>query len=483
MGITIKDIAKECGVSVATVSMALSDKPLRVSENTKKKVREIAKKHNYRPNNAAVSLANKKSRLIGIVFNDLRNTHISSLFMAINGVLEKNGYSLVCHIIEDGQTIDTDIIRDIAADNIGALIWSKSMEMNDMEKPDFLKNAMRNLSIPVITMEKYGFDCPGVDILFDYEKGGYMATRHLIECGHRRIGCVAGKQSFHVTMQRLNGYKKALEESGISYDPDLVYFGDYTMESGYEAFSYILGQKVTAIFSMNDEMAFGIYRAARLYGVSIPALEAAKDAGLPYVSFLTSVSGGDDYDGYIYVGSPNEDAGKAQGEYLCDAFPDGASILYFTGAPNDQQYVDRKKGLEEALKKNPNIKILDEYNVENSKDLGMSTAEDSLLSYDMIDAIVCQNDDGALGVVEALKSAGKLDSIQVLGIDGSDDALQSIQDGEMTMTALQDAKAQAEAGADIFEKLKKGTDPADIEDVNIPFKIVTKDNVADYLSK
>ena len=123
MGITIKDIAKECGVSVATVSMALSDKPSRVSENTKKKVREIAKKHNYRPNNAAVSLANKKSRLIGIVFNDLRNTHISSLFMAINGVLEKNGYSLVCHIIEDGQTIDTDIIRDIAADNIGALIW------------------------------------------------------------------------------------------------------------------------------------------------------------------------------------------------------------------------------------------------------------------------------------------------------------------------------------------------------------------------
>ena len=170
MGITIKDIAKECGVSVATVSMALSDKPSRVSENTKKKVREIAKKHNYRPNNAAVSLANKKSRLIGIVFNDLRNTHISSLFMAINGVLEKNGYSLVCHIIEDGQTIDTDIIRDIAADNIGALIWSKSMEINDMEKPDFLKNAMRNLSIPVITMEKYGFDCPGVDILFDYEK-------------------------------------------------------------------------------------------------------------------------------------------------------------------------------------------------------------------------------------------------------------------------------------------------------------------------
>lgn len=214
---------------------------------------------------------------------------------------------------------------------------------------------------------------------------------------------------------------------------------------------------------------------------SIPALEAARSAGLPYVSFLTSVSGGDDYDGYIYVGSPNYDAGKAQGEYLCEAFPDGASVLYFTGAPNDQQYIDRKDGLEDALKENTDIKILDEYNVENSKDLGMSTAEDCLMSYDKIDAIICQNDDAALGVIEALKSAGKVGEIQVLGVDGSDDALESISNGEMTMTALQDAKAQAEAGADIFEQLKNGTDPADIEDVNIPFKIVTKDNVKDYM--
>lgn len=213
---------------------------------------------------------------------------------------------------------------------------------------------------------------------------------------------------------------------------------------------------------------------------SIPALEAAKSAGLPYISFLTTVSGGDDYDGYIYVGSPNYDAGKAQGEYLREAFPEGASILYFTGAPNDQQYIDRKQGLADALK-DSNITILGEYNVENAKDLGMSTADDCLLSYDSFDAIVCQNDDAALGVVEALKSAGKQDSIQVLGVDGSDDALESIKNGEMTMTSLQDAKAQAEAGAQIFEDLKNGTDPADIEDVSIPFKIVTAENVDEYL--
>ena len=214
---------------------------------------------------------------------------------------------------------------------------------------------------------------------------------------------------------------------------------------------------------------------------SIPALEAARSADIPYVSFLTSVSGGDDYEGYIYVGSPNYDAGKAQGEYLCEAFPEGASVLYFTGTPNDQQYIDRKQGLTDALEDRADIKILDEYNVENAKDKGMSTAEDCLLSYKEFDAIVCQNDDAALGVIEALKSAGKLENIKVLGVDGSDDALQSIKDGELTMTALQDAKGQAEAGADIFEQLKNGKQPEEIEDVNIPFKIVTKENVQDYL--
>lgn len=213
---------------------------------------------------------------------------------------------------------------------------------------------------------------------------------------------------------------------------------------------------------------------------SVPALEAARAAGLPYVSFLTSVTGGDDYGGYIYVGSPNYDAGKAQGEYLCEAFPDGASVLYFTGVPNDQQYIDRKQGLTDALKDRPDIEILGEYNVENAKDLGMSTAEDCMLSYEAFDAIVCQNDDAALGVVEALKSAGRIGEVAVLGVDGSDDALRSIQNGEMTMTALQDARAQAQAGADIFEQLKNGTDPAQIEDVNIPFKIVTAENVEEY---
>ncbi len=214
---------------------------------------------------------------------------------------------------------------------------------------------------------------------------------------------------------------------------------------------------------------------------SVPALEAAKTAGIPYISFLTSVTGGDEYDGYIYIGSPNYDAGKAQGEYLCEVLPENAQILYFTGAPNDQQYIDRKQGLTEALAAREDITILDEYNVENAKDKGMSTTEDCLMSYDKFDAIICQNDDAALGVVEALKGADRLSEVLVLGIDGSDDALTSIKNGEMSMTAFQDARAQAQAGAEVFEQLKNGTSPADIDDVLVPFKIVSAENVDEYM--
>ena len=142
MQVTIKDIARECGVSVATVSMALSSKKTRVSEKTKAKVIEVARKYNYQPNNAAVSLVNKKSKLIGIVFNDLRNTHISSLFMEINNVFEKRGYSLVCHIIEDDGAVEYDLIRNVGAGNISALIWAKSLEKYTDEEKKKLNDAM-----------------------------------------------------------------------------------------------------------------------------------------------------------------------------------------------------------------------------------------------------------------------------------------------------------------------------------------------------
>ncbi len=271
MRATIKDIARECGISVSAVSMALSEKPNRISQATRQKVLDTAKRLNYQPNRAAVSLVNKKSRIIGIVVNDVRNTHIASLFMAINKAIEGKGYSMICHILDNEEmNSDTKLINFIASENVAALIWAKSLQTDKREELEMLKQNISMLGIPVITMDDYGFECPGTDVCFDYSHGAYLATKHLVQCGHKKIGCLAGDITYKVTKERIEGYQNALKEFGLPFREELLYYGDYTMEGGYLALSYLMGHNVSAVFSFNDEMAFGVYKAARNYGINIP---------------------------------------------------------------------------------------------------------------------------------------------------------------------------------------------------------------------
>lgn len=268
MKVTIKDIARECGISTAAVSMALSQKPNRISVKTREKVYETAQRLGYQPNQAAVSLATRRSRKIGLIINDLTNPHISALFMAIGRVVQERGYLLLCHVLADDVENDAvETVGRMVSNDVAGIIWCKPIE--ERERPQ-LKAFMDQLEIPVITMDESRFSCAGTDIIYDYMQAAYLATQHLLELGHERIGCVSGTKDFKVTIDRLNGYRKALDEAGIPFDEELIYSGNYTLKSGRNSLSYLLGKKVTAIFSMNDEMAFGIYQSARTYGVKIP---------------------------------------------------------------------------------------------------------------------------------------------------------------------------------------------------------------------
>jgi len=214
---------------------------------------------------------------------------------------------------------------------------------------------------------------------------------------------------------------------------------------------------------------------------SVPGLEAAKAAGLPYISFLASVRDGHNYPGYIYIGSENYDAGFMQGEYLAGVLPQNAIIIYFTMQPNEVQAMDRRAGLMDALASRPDVEIVVELNVEARRDLAINATEDVLQSIEHFDAIVSQNDDAALGVVEALLAAGRLEGVTVIGLDGSPDALASVAAGELSMTVLQNPRAQAKAGVEVFAKIRDGVDPTTIDDVFVPFEIITIDNVSDFM--
>lgn len=213
---------------------------------------------------------------------------------------------------------------------------------------------------------------------------------------------------------------------------------------------------------------------------SIPGVDAANQAGVPFVSYLTNVRDGAGYDGYIYIGSENYEAGLLQGQYLAEVLPENAQILYQTGNPNDSQYSARKQGLLDGLKDRTDVKIAAEVATMNQKDQGITVMEDWMQVYDQIDCVVAQNDDSILGAIEAMKAAGRLEGVITVGLDGSDDALAAIKSGELTMSVLQDARGQAQAAVEVFKQLRDGTPAAQIEDANVPFQTITSENVTEF---
>lgn len=269
MRTTMKDIAKECDVSVATVSLALAGKESRVSREKRELILEAAERLDYVPNRTAICLATNRSRLIGAIFPDLRNPHIASIFMETEEYLQGYNYSLLCHVVSENN-IDQihEVIREMVSAGVEGIVYFFPALSEQSET--VLEETLLKSNVPVASFVRPKSACPGLDVNFNYEQGGYLATKHLIENGHQIIGCVAGPMKYNVTLERLKGYRRALEESGLTYCPRFVYESDYTMGGGKEALSYLLGQGVTAIFAFNDEMAFGLYQSARLYSVKIP---------------------------------------------------------------------------------------------------------------------------------------------------------------------------------------------------------------------
>ena len=270
MKTTIKDIAQACGCSAAAVSLARAGKKGRVSPEMSERILRTAAEMQYTPNRAAVSLATRRTKLIGVLVSDLRNTHIAALFMAMEEVLQRSGYTLICHVLDEQCADIRRIVNELVGLGVEGIIYAQPLLVNPSEDFQSLREFLDKAGIPVVCNDDVGLGCMGKDVLFDFYRAGYLATRHLIECGHGVIGCVSGPAHFKVSVERLRGYRDALEEAGVAYDPNLVYYGDYSTASAEPALSYLLGQKATAIFSFNDEMAFALYQSARQYGLKIP---------------------------------------------------------------------------------------------------------------------------------------------------------------------------------------------------------------------
>lgn len=217
----------------------------------------------------------------------------------------------------------------------------------------------------------------------------------------------------------------------------------------------------------------------------VPAIEAANGNNTPVICLGIAANGGD----FIFVGSQNYDAGYMQGEYMAEALPENANVLYCAGTAGLFHSIERREGFLAALeeKGRTDITVLADQDGDYVKDEAMRICDAWIQSFGdgaggvTFDAIICANDQMALGCMESLRGAGLLTEageILITGVDGTDEAVQAVADGFMAQTVLQDAPGQAAAAYEVLKQLAAGETPE--TEIMVPFQSITVENAADY---
>jgi LacI family transcriptional regulator len=262
--ITIDKLAKLANVSKSTVSKAINDRP-DISAETKRRILEISKANNYTPSAFGKGLKSKITKNVGVIFTRekhplLNNPFFSRILEGIEAELALNGYDLVLNILHESNTNELPrMIRERRVDGI-ILIGV----FNDI----FIRRLItEKINVVQVDPKK---DIPQFSQVFiDNEHGAFLATKHLIDAGHKKIGFISGDLERLSFKQRLNGYKKALQHNKIEFQNSLLRCGG--LEDGYDQVKNLLEeQHPTAIFSTNDLNALFAYNAINDMGYKIP---------------------------------------------------------------------------------------------------------------------------------------------------------------------------------------------------------------------
>lgn len=268
--VTIKDIAALTGVSVTTVSNVINGNTHKTSDETITKIKKVIEELNYIPNYSARSLVKQQSKLIGVIIPQteaenqviLENPFYSELVSGIEAKLREKGY----YMMLTGVDVDKSYMDVFVNWNLdGAIILG-------VYKEKFYEQ-LKKVNVPILLVDSYIDDDFYYKIGIDDEYGGYLATKYLIESGHKRIGIVTGKiRKDGVEDKRFLGYQRALLEAGIDYDESLELHGhvdyDYGIEAG-EIISEMLSD-MTAVFVTADVVAAGVITGLHNKKVSVP---------------------------------------------------------------------------------------------------------------------------------------------------------------------------------------------------------------------
>lgn len=262
---TIRDVAKEAGVSIATVSHVINDTRY-VSPELIARVKEAMERLNYHPNGIARSLKTQRTHTIGLIVSDISNPFFSSLVRGVEDAAAENGYSVIIANTDEDlakERLYLKVLRERRID--GLIIAPTGKEVKDLK-------LLSEQGIPFIFVDRKIDNIEADAVLSENVEGAYQAVRYLIKRGHRRIGVVLGLKGVSTSEERFMGYKKALGEFKTPEEEELIVRGNFRVEGGVKACRKLLSLQnpPSAIFSLNNMMTIGVLKALRERGLRCP---------------------------------------------------------------------------------------------------------------------------------------------------------------------------------------------------------------------
>lgn len=261
----IKDVAVVARVSTATVSHVIN-KTRYVSTATQNRVLAAIEELGYQPSASAQSLASNRSRIVGVVFSDITNPFFPSLFRGIEDTLSTVGYDLILANTGEKPKEQESVLSTLFSRSVDGLIIAPTGSPSEM-----LKKLVKDQTPIVLVDRKDGeLDLPIVGV--NNETISFDAIRHLIEDGHKNIGMIMGIEDVSTSVERLNGYIRALEHSGIEVDDAYIYKGYSRYDDGLIGAEKLLSnhREISAIFTTNNFMTLGALHAIRNLGLRCP---------------------------------------------------------------------------------------------------------------------------------------------------------------------------------------------------------------------
>lgn len=265
--VTIYDVAKALNLSPSTVSRGLKDHP-HIRTETRRKIIATAEKMGYQQNKFASNLRQKHTNTIGVVVPKLNSYFMASALAGAEKVATENGYGLIITQSLESSVKEASCISTLFNSRVDGLLISLAYDTGSLNH----FNLMFNKDIPVVFFDRVA-DCHGcMRVVIDNYKAGYEVTSHLIDQGCRRIMHLGGNLLRNVYSERLNGYKNALADHGLSYDPELVFISDLSSQAGIEAAGIIMKMKdrPDGIFAANDTSAVAAMVELGNAGVKVP---------------------------------------------------------------------------------------------------------------------------------------------------------------------------------------------------------------------